>query len=167
MGASGAFLLSPFHMDNKLRAIGHFASHLVSRVGQPDSMPPKQALSVAARRHNAPGRLVFAIAKAESDFVPWRVSHTGAMGLMQLMPDTAAALGVEDPFHPRDNADGGAKYIAQLYRRYKGDIRRVAAAYNWGPGHVPTTGPYRVPPETRRYVDRVVRYANINGYASQ
>ena len=161
LGASGAHLLSPFHIWNKARAIGLFASHLVQKARQPETVASKQALRRAVRRHNVPSKLVFAIAKAESDFVPWRVSHTGAMGLMQLMPDTAAELGVVDPFHPQQNADGGVKYLARLYKKYGGDIRRVAAAYNWGPGRVPRTGPYRPPAETRRYVRKVVAMVNL------
>ncbi len=159
MGGSGVFLLSPFHLWNKIRAIGLYTVHVADQVGEPPLPSAKAALEMAVRRHRVPPRLIFAVAKVESGFVPHRVSHTGAMGLMQLMPDTARLLGVRDPFHPVDNAVGGAKYLSQLLKRYRGDLRRVVAAYNWGPGRVPRTGAYIVPAETRSYVQRVLRYA--------
>ena len=80
------------------------------------------------------------------------------MGVMQLMPDTAKDLDIRDPFDAGENADGGVRYLAKLWKRYRGNMRRVAAAYNAGPGSVPRVGTYRVPRETRRYVDKVIRY---------
>lgn len=158
LGASGAFILSPVHMWNKSQAIGLYATHKVRQLVRPAPLSPQNALWRASRKYGVPPKLVLAIAKAESDFLPHRVSRTGAMGLMQIMPDTAKDLGVKDPFHPEDNADGGAKYLSQLWRRYDGDIRRVVAAYNYGPGRVPRSGPYYVPPETKAYVNRVIQY---------
>jgi soluble lytic murein transglycosylase-like protein len=158
MGASGAFILSPVHLWNKSQAIGFYVTHKVRQLVKPAPLSPQNALLRASREYGVPPKLVFAIAKAESDFHPHRVSRTGAMGLMQIMPDTAKNLGVKDPFHPEDNADGGAKYLSQLWRRYDGDIRRVVAAYNYGPGRVPRSGPYHVPPETKAYVSRVIQY---------
>lgn len=158
-GRGDAFLLSPFHLLDKTRALGLYAAHRMRRVGASELPSPRRALLRAAQRHDVPTRLAFAIAKAESDFIPYRISHTGAMGVMQLMPDTARSLGVRDPFHPEENADGGVRYLARLLKRYGGNMRRVAAAYNAGPGRVPRVGNYRVPGETRHYVDRVIRYA--------
>lgn len=158
LGASGAFLFSPFHLWNKSQAIGFYATHQMEQIGKPTPLSPKTALVRAGRKYGVSQKLVFAIAKAESDFVPQRISRTGAMGLMQIMPDTANDLGIKDPFHPEESANGGAKYLSQLWRKYHGDIRRVAAAYNYGPGRVPRTGPYYVPPETQAYVRRVIRY---------
>ncbi|MBN2530528.1 MAG: lytic transglycosylase domain-containing protein [Deltaproteobacteria bacterium] len=161
LGASGSHLLSPFHLENKVRAIGFFACHVVSQAGQPPLPKAEDALMQAVQRYRVPRRVVFAFAKVESGLVPHRVSHTGAMGLMQLMPDTALDLGVDDPFHPLDNAFGGVKYLSHLWTRYKGDLPRIAAAYNYGPGRVPRTGAYRLPAETRRYVKRVMTYAKM------
>jgi soluble lytic murein transglycosylase-like protein len=158
LGASGAFILSPFHLWNKSQAIGLYATHKVRQLGKPAPLSPENALLRAGRKYGVPEKLVFAVAKAESDFVPLRISRTGAMGLMQIMPGTAKDLGIKDPFHPEDNADGGAKYLSRLWLKYQGDIRRVAAAYNYGPGRVPRSGPYYVPAETKAYVSRVIRY---------
>jgi soluble lytic murein transglycosylase-like protein len=158
-GRTDAFLLSPFHLFDKTRALALLAVHQIYRLGDSEIPSPRRALLHSAQKHNVPMRLAFAVAKVESDFVPSRISHTGAMGLMQLMPDTAAELGVRDPFHPGENADGGVRYLARLWKRYSGDMRRIAAAYNAGPGSVPQVGAYNVPPETRRYVDKVMRYS--------
>ncbi len=158
-GQSDPFFLSPFHLWDKARALGLLAAHQVRRLGVPEMPSPRQALAHSARKHKVPQSLAFAVAKAESDFIPSRISHTGAMGVMQLMPDTARALGIQDPFHPGQNADGGVRYLAKLWKRYRGDVRRVVAAYNAGPGSVPRSGAYRVPPETHRYVRKVIRYS--------
>lgn len=91
------------------------------------------------------------IIQHESNFNPSAVSPTGAQGLMQLMPSTAAGLGVADPFDPEQNVAGGALYFAQQLRRF-GDVGRALAAYNAGPGAVESFG--GVPPyaETQNYV---------------
>jgi soluble lytic murein transglycosylase-like protein len=78
------------------------------------------------------------------------------MGLMQLMPGTAAMLGVDDAFDPAQNAEAGTRYLAQLLRRYRGDRVRVLAAYNAGPGRVPLHGAIELPAETRSYVRHVL-----------
>lgn len=159
LGQTDAFFLSPFHLIDKTRALGLLAVHQIHRLGKPEMPSPRRALLLSAQKHNVPAKLAFAVAKAESDFIPSRISRTGAMGLMQLMPDTARELGVKDPFHSGENADGGVRYLARLWRRYGGDMRRIAAAYNAGPGCVPQVGAYNVPAETKRYVDKVIRYS--------
>lgn len=113
-------------------------------------------LREAARRHAVPARLVLSVARAESSLIHTRISGTGAMGLMQLMPDTAIELGVSDPFDSAQSADGGARYLAQLLALYAGDTRRAVAAYNVGLGRVPARGQLALPRETRVYVARVL-----------
>ncbi|HEY5659027.1 MAG TPA: transglycosylase SLT domain-containing protein [Myxococcota bacterium] len=111
----------------------------------------------AAEEHRLPPALVKAVIAAESDFDPQAVSRAGAQGLMQLMPTTAAHLGVADPLEPRQNVHGGVSYLRSLLDRY-GDLTRALAAYNAGPEAVDRYGgipPYR---ETRAYVDRVLTY---------
>jgi len=101
--------------------------------------------------------LLKAVVAAESHFNPRAVSRAGAQGLMQLMPETARLLGVEDPFAPEENLRGGGRYLRSLFDRY-GDLTRALAAYNAGPEAVDRYGglpPYR---ETRDYVERVLTY---------
>jgi soluble lytic murein transglycosylase-like protein len=83
------------------------------------------------------------------------------------MPRTAEALGVNDPFDPAQNADGGTRYLADLLRQYRGDTQRALAAYNAGMGNVPSRGAMSVPPETKRYVARVMAFARSLGRASR
>ncbi|NLL00025.1 MAG: lytic transglycosylase domain-containing protein [Clostridiales bacterium] len=112
----------------------------------------------ASRRYNVPVNLLKAIGKAESNFDPNAVSKSGAQGVMQLMPATAADLGVTDSFDPEQNIMGGSKYIADLLKRYDGDTKLALAAYNAGMGNVKKYG--GVPPfkETQNYVVKVLKY---------
>jgi soluble lytic murein transglycosylase len=110
-----------------------------------------------ARAHKLPPALVKAVIAAESRFDSEAVSRAGAQGLMQLMPETARLLGVDDPFRPEQNVRGGTQYLRAMLDRY-GDMTRALAAYNAGPeavDHYRGVPPY---PETRDYVKRVLTY---------
>jgi soluble lytic murein transglycosylase-like protein len=110
-----------------------------------------------ASAFHVPPALVKAVIAAESAFDPGAVSRKGAQGLMQLMPMTAAGLGVGDPLEPSENVRGGVNYLREMIDRY-GDLTRALAAYNAGPAAVDRYGgvpPYR---ETRDYVARVLAY---------
>ncbi|HEX5065968.1 MAG TPA: transglycosylase SLT domain-containing protein [Myxococcota bacterium] len=128
------------------------------RVWQAPSYREYDALiDETARSYRLPPALVKAVIAAESAFDPEAVSRKGAQGLMQLMPETAADLGVDDPLEPASNVRGGAGYLRAMIDRY-GDLSRALAAYNAGPSAVDRYGgvpPYR---ETRDYVDRVLTY---------
>jgi hypothetical protein len=111
----------------------------------------------AASRYELPAALIKAVMAAESAFNPLAVSPRGALGLMQLMPQTARELRVSDAFDPAQNIDGGARYLRMLWTQYDGDLTRTLAAYNAGPEAVRRAGG-RVPPiaETEDYVRRVL-----------
>src|SRR5207245_4369953 len=111
-----------------------------------------------AEHYNVEYALVKAVIKAESDFDRLAVSRKGALGLMQLMPATAAFHQVHNVFLPRDNIEGGCRHLRMLLDRYGGNLPLVIAAYNAGTQRVEDAG--GVPPivETREYLARVLRY---------
>lgn len=111
----------------------------------------------SAKANQLPAPLVRAVIEQESAYRACAVSRKGAQGLMQIMPDTAAALNVGDVFDPKENIAAGAKYLKQLLDRYKGDNRMALAAYNAGPGAVDAANGVPDIPETRDYVDAVLK----------
>jgi len=122
----------------------------------PGSGDLRELATAAARRHGLDPGLVLAVVSVESAFRPEAVSRKGAQGLMQLMPATAASLGVKDVFDPVENLDGGSRHLGSLLTLYGGDLVSALAAYNAGAGAVARHGgvpPYR---ETRAYVKKVL-----------
>ena len=117
-----------------------------------------QEIAEAAARYAVPERLIWAVIRAESGFDPRAVSPRGARGLMQLMPETAAILGVRDPFNPRENIHGGARHLRGMMERFRYDLPLAIAAYNAGERPVATYRGIPPYPETREYVARVLRY---------
>lgn len=115
-------------------------------------------LDDASRRHAVPLSLLTAVVAVESAFKADAVSSAGAQGLMQLMPATAADLGVKDPFDPAQNIEGGARYLGFLLRHFGSD-ELALAAYNAGPGRVARAGGVPDFPETRAYIDSVLGLA--------
>jgi hypothetical protein len=116
-----------------------------------------------ARTYNLDPKLLHAIAKVESNYNPRAVSPKGALGVMQLIPSTARLVGVSDPFDPRENIHGGARYLRYLLDKF-GDLTFALAAYNAGPKAVEAYG--GIPPyaETQRYVRSVLSlYQRLKG----
>lgn len=128
------------------------ASPARHRAGQYDGI-----IAAAAAEYGLDPDLIHAVIRAESDYNPWCRSTAGAEGLMQLMPQTAAGLGVTNPYDPEQNIRGGSRYLAMQVRQF-GDLELALAAYNAGPGAVRQYG--GVPPynETQQYVRRVLQY---------
>ena len=126
-----------------------------------DDSPARQMenlIEYYARRFRLESALVKAVIKVESDFDANVISHRGAQGLMQLMPDTAREIGVTDPFDPGQSIYGGTYYLRRMLDRFNSNLDHALAAYNAGPGAVQHYG--GIPPfsETRDYVIRVKRY---------
>ena len=111
----------------------------------------------AAQVYGLPATLIRALIKVESNFVTGAVSPKGAMGLMQLMPGTAAFLGVQEPFNPRENIHGGCRYLRLLLASFGGSLHLALAAYNAGYQRVIDCG-YRVPEikETQEFLTQVM-----------
>lgn len=149
------------HFTNIPRGDPRFQEVRLSR-RRPIGRAPQQRdydllIHATALEYHVPPALVKAVIAAESAFDPEAISRKGAQGLMQLMPKTAATLGVEDAFEPRQNVRGGVNYLREMLDRY-GDVTRAVAAYNAGPTAVDRYNgipPYR---ETQAYVERVLTY---------
>lgn len=137
--------------------------------GSADGSSYDQDILRIGRRYQVDPTLIKAIIRAESDFDHRAVSRRGALGLMQLMPDTARELHVANPFNPQQNIDGGTRYIRQMLDSFNGNLTLSLAAYNAGPGLVTRTGGVPDIPETQQYVTKVMRqykdYKRQNGNA--
>jgi soluble lytic murein transglycosylase len=153
--ASGTISLTNVPSDIRYRRVDLQSSRLHPIISERELEP---VISRYSRQHQLHPALIRAVIKAESDFDPMAVSRAGAVGLMQLMPQTAVRMDVRDLYDPEDNIGGGTKYLRQLLDRFRGNLPLALAAYNAGE-HV--VDRYRsLPPidETRQYVRKVLRY---------
>jgi soluble lytic murein transglycosylase-like protein len=124
---------------------------------QAEKLQIQGLITQVAREQNIDQSLLRAVVEAESDYNSLNVSRTGAKGLMQLMPDTAKEMGVNDPFSPVESLTGGAKYLNKMIKMYHGDLPMALAAYNAGPAKVkPSEGIPNIP-ETKAYVNRILK----------
>lgn len=114
-----------------------------------------QIVQQAAERHNLDPALVKAVISTESGWNPTAISRKGAVGLMQLIPETAERFGVGNAFDPVQNVEGGTSYLKQLLDHYNGDLTKTLAAYNAGERAVDQSGGIPAFPETERYVQKV------------
>jgi soluble lytic murein transglycosylase-like protein len=135
------------------------ASGAAGVTGAPGATPYAAEISAAAARNGVDPSVLTGLIRAESNFDPNAGSPAGAQGLTQLMPATAAGLGVANPLDPVQSIEGGARYLRQQLDHFGGDVTKALAAYNAGPGAVERFG--GVPPyeETQNYVRRVLGYA--------
>lgn len=141
---------------------------VIREINSPSSAPTYSAKSFddvilsASNRHSIDADLIRAVIKTESDFNSNARSPKGAMGLMQLMPDTARQHNVLDAYNPLDNIEGGVRHLRLLLSRYRGDVELSLAAYNAGINAIERHG--GIPPyaETREYVRRVLHF--YDGY---
>ena len=120
------------------------------------------AIDQAASRHSVDPNLVRALVKVESNFNPNAISRKGAMGLMQLMPQTARQLNLKNPFDPQQNIDAGVRHLKQLLDNYNGDVRLSLAAYNAGSGAVSRSRGIPRYSETQNYVRRITNLYDGN-----
>jgi hypothetical protein len=134
-----------------------------------DKTPFQQIIRAAAQKYKLDADLLHCVIAVESNFDPKAISPKNARGLMQLLPQTAAALGVKDVFDPEENINAGAHYLSDLLGKYQNNLTLALAAYNAGPERVDQYG-QRVPPylETMKYIHRIAKsYAKIKATATQ
>lgn len=151
--------------SNRIAVRGQHFSDVFRSVGNKSIEVPESMDSIfkeASERYHVPLNLLKAVAKAESNFDEKAVSSAGAQGVMQLMPATARALGVEDPFDARSNIMGGAKYLSEKLEQYHGDIDLTLASYNAGSGNVSKYGGVPPFPETRNYIKKIREYMGMD-----
>lgn len=139
-----------------VQSVKQASSPAKSRTDSGASQDITGMIAQSAYKYGVDPKLVDAVARTESNYMPNAVSSAGAVGVMQLMPETASSLGVTNIYDPHDNIEGGTKYIKQLLTTFDGDVSKTVAAYNAGPQAVKQYN--GIPPydETKNYVRKVL-----------
>ncbi len=138
---------------NEVSTAGKKARSRSSISGKTSYTELQDVIDSCAEKYNVDSELIRAMIQVESGWNTDAVSNKGAQGLMQLMPRTAAMLGVNDPFDAVQNIEGGVRYISDLTDKYRGDIEKALAAYNAGPARVDSGN---IPEVSRRYVRNIM-----------
>lgn len=158
-GVSFESLLNSLDDDKKFKPTSHSVNSTSADSKQFDSI-----INEASQKHGVEPALIRAVIKQESAYNPKATSHCGAMGLMQLMPDTAKDLGCADAYDPYQNIMSGTKYLRQLLDKFSNNQTLAVAAYNAGPGNVDRYGTIPPFPETQDYVNKVLgNYRSYKG----
>jgi soluble lytic murein transglycosylase-like protein len=155
------------HAKGNWKANGSRANRTGTAPAAPAPTPTPEISSLVeqtADRLQVDPQLVDAIIKVESQYDPMALSNKGAMGLMQLIPETAQRFGVANPFDPKDNIEGGVSYLRHLLDMFGGDLPKSLAAYNAGEGAVQRSGGIPSYAETKDYVRKVTHiYQSASG----
>jgi soluble lytic murein transglycosylase-like protein len=145
----------PAGFKSSTTQIRYTASPVLSAADQANREKIEEMIREVSARYRVDPALVRAVIQTESNWNTSAVSRKGALGLMQLVPGTAQELGVNNAFDPKQNLDGGVRYLHSLLERYNGDLDKALAAYNAGPGAVDRAGGVPRYRETREYVQKV------------
>jgi soluble lytic murein transglycosylase-like protein len=137
-----------------------FQHTLNKAIEERKSLPFAELIETYSKKYGVDPNLITSIIKAESNFNPNAVSKAGAIGLMQLMPDTAKALGVKNIFEPEENIEAGIKYFKGLLDEFNQNLPLALAAYNAGPEIVKKTNDIPQIDETKNYVEKVLKFYN-------
>ncbi|MBQ7543833.1 MAG: lytic transglycosylase domain-containing protein [Synergistaceae bacterium] len=138
---------------DEVSGIGRRARSAGAVSGKTSYTELQEVIDRCAEKYNIDSELIRAMIQVESGWDTQAVSNKGAQGLMQLMPRTAAMLGVTDPFNAEQNIEGGVRYISDLTDKYRGDIEKALAAYNAGPARVDAGN---IPEVSKRYVKNIM-----------
>jgi soluble lytic murein transglycosylase-like protein len=158
-GLANGFDFMPYMPDIQNTKQQESKVQQVEPIAQSIQPPAKldDIINKASSTYGVDKGLITSVIQAESDFDANSTSSKGAMGLMQLMPDTAKGLGVTNAYDPEQNVMAGTRFLKSLLNRYNGDVRLALAAYNWGMGNLERSTTGKLPEETRNYIARIMK----------